>query len=118
MLQSEIEQLVEILNAVKGHMTCLDIHEEFGYHTDYIRSTCKKYNIVLLSHTERNVLYIRQVCGVLTIDRIARNLGIQEDHLRRIAKDAGIKLLEPAKPLFLEGRRMARDQEVLQSARG
>lgn len=106
MTQPEIDQLVARLNAVKDHMTVQDVQEEFGYPADYIRRFCKKQGITLLSHMERNLLYIKQVHHILTIDKIARNLGMDEAYIKRISDAAGIKLMEREKPLFMEGRRM------------
>lgn len=106
MTRIQINQLIELLNTVKGHMTAQDVHEEFGYPADLIRRFCSKHNIVLLSHKERNLLYIKQVCHILTIDRIARNLGMDEAYIKRISDAAGVRLLQPEKPLFLEGRRL------------
>jgi hypothetical protein len=106
MTQTQIDQLVDILNNVKGHMTAKDVEEEFGYPAEDVRRVCRRYNITLLTHSERNLLYIKQVCEILPIDKIARNLGLGEEYVKVMAKGAGIKLLQPEKPLFLEGRRM------------
>lgn len=106
MEHNEIARMVETLNSVKEHMTVQDVHDEFGWPADYIRRACKKYGITLLSHKERNLLYIKQVCRVLTIDKIAHNLDMNEAYVKVVAEAAGLKLMEREKPLFLEGRRM------------
>jgi hypothetical protein len=106
MTHIEITRMLAILNTVKDHMTVQDVEEEFGYPADYIRRTCRKHGITLLSHMERNLLYIRQVAHVLTLEKIAHNLDMNEAYIKKVAEDAGIKLIEREKPLFLEGRRM------------